>query len=127
MTGIISIAGQICTKLLSPFAVTNIRQRFILAFLHPTIPSFEPFQTLNLLSTLDIVLDVVVGEILATFVADSSGVPSGAPFRAVNLEHAETIAGRCFWASDQLCVQSTLTLHQADPVAYQAPRDSSTL
>lgn len=99
------------------FAVSNIRQRFVLAFLHPAIPRLESFHTLNLFGALDVICDIVIGEILATFVTNTSAVSSGTPFGAIYLKDSITVAGGSLRTSDQLCVQSTFALHQADPIA----------
>lgn len=72
-------------------------------------------------------MDVVVREILATLVAYAASVPSGTPFRAVDLEDAETEARGGLRAGDQPRVHPALALHQADPVADQGPLNFGSL
>lgn len=76
---------------------------------------------MNLLSAHDIVSDIVVREILATFSANASTMSPGTPFGAVNLEDPVTITGGRLRPGYQIRVQSTLALHQTDPTADIAP------
>lgn len=52
-------------------------------------------------------------------------MPPGTPLGAVNLKDAVTVAGGRLRARYQIRVQSTFALHQTDPTADIAPRDSS--
>lgn len=76
---------------------------------------------MNLLSARDIVSDIVIREILATFFANAPAMSSGTPLGAVNLEDPVTVAGGRLRPSYQIRVQSALALHQTDPTAYVAP------
>lgn len=102
---------------------SNVRKGFVLALLQPAIPRLESFRLLDLEGAADVVLDVVIGEVLAAFVADTPGVSSGAPLHAADLEDSEIVAGRCLRTGNQAGVQTTLALHQADPVADQTSGD----
>lgn len=105
----------------STSALGNVWQRFVLAVLRPAVPSFESFAIHDQLRAHDIVLDVVVREVLATFVADATGMSPGAPFGAVDLEYPEAVAGGTFRSGDQLRVHTALVLHQTDPRADVGP------
>lgn len=96
---------------------SNVRKRLVLALLQPAIPRLESFRLLDLEGAGDVVLNVVIGEVLAAFVADASGVSSGAPFHTADLEDPETVAGRCLRSGNQAGVQTALALHQANPIA----------
>lgn len=80
---------------------------------------------MDLFGARNVVLYVVIGEVLAACVAQSTYASSGAPPGAIDLEDSIGVAGSCLWASYQSRIQSALALHQADPIAHVSSTDLS--
>lgn len=111
----------IASRSSSPLAVRDVGQGFVLALLRPSVPVLESLAVQNHLRARNVVCDVVVGEVLAAFVADTALSSSDAPLVAVYLEDPETVAGHRFRTGDERSVHPALVLHQADEVADQTP------
>lgn len=115
------------TSQLSPPAIGDVGQGLVLALLHPAVPRLESLVLQDQFRADYVVLDVVVGEALAAFVAEAAGVSAGTPFPAADLEDAEAEAGGPFRAVHHVRVHPALAVHQADPIADEGPGDAGTL
>jgi len=108
-------------------AGADVRQRLILAFLHPAVPRLESLPVDDDLGARDVFLDIIMEEVFAALVADTANASPGAPLGAVDLQDTVRVTGRCLRASYLLRVHAALALHEADPVADEASADPSSL
>lgn len=103
-------------------APRNIREVAVLAVLDPSAPVLESFHVGDQLGAGDVVLDVVVEELVAVLVAETTGPEPAAPLVAADLENPVGVAGLVTRTGDLLRVEVARALHYAHIVADEGPR-----
>jgi hypothetical protein len=96
------------------YAVRKIRKLAVLAILDPAFPVLETFLGGDDLRTGNIVLDVVVQEVVAVLLANTTRSVGTAPLVTANLEYTVGIAGLVAWARLLPRVEVALAHHYAN-------------